>query len=379
MIMPMDEHATGHDASDSEGLEAKFYAKRYAVKFEPPCIFLEYEEDKTRKRRVRAVKLTHVDIDMDTDKLTRKVIRSFPRKLVVQSVKYDQVRKLVARLLEHASSRSSCSCSCSSDCGSGLSLSSGTSAAFASKLPALQLPGLGGDSTLQPIATDSPRIPGHVSKQHPLHHLLNSSRAGEVNVSTDSRFSISPSSSPGGQRESEAGDDLDTALADLDQELDTTPRYSSRATHFNKSVKGSPQACSCPSTTSPSTPCPACIEQLGSPSRPAGSHGSSTPQGPSQGRQGDSGSRPALLGPAEEREGLTRKSRFAQAAESQVLELEVAAEVDLNKVTEVELALAKKRMEQDFNKNRLKPGDPGFEYDKQVDFGPATEDNDWDD
>ncbi|GFH33672.1 predicted protein, partial [Haematococcus lacustris] len=88
--MPMDEHATGHDASDSEGLEAKFYAKRYAVKFEPPCIFLEYEEDKTRKRRVRAVKLTHVDIDMDTDKLTRKVIRSFPRKLVVQSVKYDQ-------------------------------------------------------------------------------------------------------------------------------------------------------------------------------------------------------------------------------------------------------------------------------------------------
>ncbi|KAL6752574.1 CEP19-like protein-domain-containing protein [Haematococcus lacustris] len=180
---------------------------------------------------------------------------------------------------------------------------------------------------------------GHVSKQHPLHHLLNSSRAAEVNVSTDSRFSISPSSSPGGQRESEAGDDLDAALADLDQEL----------------------------------------EQLGSPSRPAGSHGSSPPQGPSQGRQGDSGSRPALLGPAEEREGLARKSRFAQAAESQVLELEVAAEVDLNKVTEVELALAKKRMEQDFNKNRLKPGDPGFEYDKQVDFGPATEDNDWDD
>lgn len=34
--------------------EPSYRAKRYAVKFQPPCIFLEYE-DASKKRRVRAV------------------------------------------------------------------------------------------------------------------------------------------------------------------------------------------------------------------------------------------------------------------------------------------------------------------------------------
>lgn len=49
-----------------------------------------------------------------------------------------------------------------------------------------------------------------------------------------------------------------------------------------------------------------------------------------------------------------------------MLDVEITGDVDLNKVTEVELKLAKMRMEEDFMKNQLKPGDPGFEYDKQV-------------
>ena len=39
---------------------------------------------------------------------------------------------------------------------------------------------------------------------------------------------------------------------------------------------------------------------------------------------------------------------------------------------------AKEIMEVDFSKNRLRPGDPGYVWDKAVDFGPAEENNDWD-
>eukprot|EP00955_Chlamydomonas_euryale_P107159 365747-Chlamydomonas_euryale.AAC.36 len=53
-------------------------------------------------------------------------------------------------------------------------------------------------------------------------------------------------------------------------------------------------------------------------------------------------------------------------------------DVDLNHVTELELRMAKARMDQAFNQNRLRPGDPGYVYDKEVDFAPATENNDWD-
>lgn len=35
-------------------------------------------------------------------------------------------------------------------------------------------------------------------------------------------------------------------------------------------------------------------------------------------------------------------------------------------MTEVELKMAKAAMDEHFCKNRLKPGDPGYEYDKQV-------------
>ena len=50
-----------------------------------------------------------------------------------------------------------------------------------------------------------------------------------------------------------------------------------------------------------------------------------------------------------------------------VLEVEVEGEdVDLNRATEIELRLAKTKMEEKFSKNRILPGAPGYEYDKQV-------------
>jgi hypothetical protein len=36
-------------------------------------------------------------------------------------------------------------------------------------------------------------------------------------------------------------------------------------------------------------------------------------------------------------------------------------------------------MELEFEKNRLKPGDPGYVWNKEVEFTPAEEENEWDD
>lgn len=41
---------------------------------------------------------------------------------------------------------------------------------------------------------------------------------------------------------------------------------------------------------------------------------------------------------------------------------------DLNKLDDEQLAKKKKVMSSSFEKNQLKPGDPGYEYDKQVEF-----------
>eukprot|EP00798_Chlamydomonas_sp_ICE-L_P015959 gene15959-22091_t len=88
---------------EDEQVEAVWKAKRFAVKFgPPPCVFLEYEDEEL-KRRIRAVKLSPIMAFTDVDRLTRKVIRSFPRKLDASSVKYPQVRNLVLHTQEQHS------------------------------------------------------------------------------------------------------------------------------------------------------------------------------------------------------------------------------------------------------------------------------------
>ena len=54
---------------------------------------------------------------------------------------------------------------------------------------------------------------------------------------------------------------------------------------------------------------------------------------------------------------------------------------DLNKCSEYELKKHKKKMEENFMKNQLKPGDAGFQYDKRVKFdyeAEELEENSWD-
>ena len=55
-------------------------------------------------------------------------------------------------------------------------------------------------------------------------------------------------------------------------------------------------------------------------------------------------------------------------------------EVDLNKVSEFRLKAAKLEMDVGFSESLKRPGDAGYEYDKQVDFEPAGDsDGSWDD
>ena len=58
----------------------------------------------------------------------------------------------------------------------------------------------------------------------------------------------------------------------------------------------------------------------------------------------------------------------------------VREEVDLNKVSEFRLKAAKLEMDVGFSESLKRPGDEGYEYDKQVDFEPAGDsDGSWDD
>ena len=55
-------------------------------------------------------------------------------------------------------------------------------------------------------------------------------------------------------------------------------------------------------------------------------------------------------------------------------------DVDLNKVSEFRLKAAKLEMDVGFSQSLKRPGDEGYEYDKQVDFEPAGDsDGSWDD
>ncbi|KAI9329972.1 CEP19-like protein-domain-containing protein [Obelidium mucronatum] len=56
----------------------------------------------------------------------------------------------------------------------------------------------------------------------------------------------------------------------------------------------------------------------------------------------------------------------------------VDGNLNLNKMSDHELSQVKSEMNTYFEKNRIKPGDPGFQYDVQKKFEPASEENDWD-
>mmetsp|Transcript_13586 Transcript_13586/g.26107 ORF Transcript_13586/g.26107 Transcript_13586/m.26107 type:complete len:202 (-) Transcript_13586:190-795(-) len=70
-------------------------ARRYALKLRPPAVVLEYWDGV--KTRLRTVKLLELNQASDVERLTAKVLRSFPRALDSATVSRSQVK----RLLEH--------------------------------------------------------------------------------------------------------------------------------------------------------------------------------------------------------------------------------------------------------------------------------------
>ncbi|PNG99185.1 hypothetical protein TSOC_015042, partial [Tetrabaena socialis] len=110
--------------------------------------------------------------------------------------------------------------------------------------------------------------------------------------------------------------------------------------------------------------------------RPGAAGSAGSPTGGSSGSSMLDGVGPS--GGAAAPAALGGKSRFAAEAEKLVIGLEVTEDLDLNKVTDLELRAAKQAMEADFRRHQLRPGDPGYVYDKQAEFGPPTNNNDWD-
>lgn len=54
-------------------------------------------------------------------------------------------------------------------------------------------------------------------------------------------------------------------------------------------------------------------------------------------------------------------------------------EEDLNKLDDYELDKRKAAMDEDFEKNRLRPGDVDYVYDKEVEFNEGKIESGWDD
>ncbi|PNW74679.1 hypothetical protein CHLRE_12g487350v5 [Chlamydomonas reinhardtii] len=305
----------------------------------------------------RWVKLNGVQPSVDVDRLTKKVIRSFPRKLEPTSVKYDQVRKLVVKLLEYlaAAAAEAAAAAAAAKTQEAQGVTSPSARVSDGAEPSGRISDSGTTGSVHaPLPALSPRI----DPRSPGGRLLPHSGSGQGGPGHHHRGSIEStmsrfSTSTGGDS-SDSEEDLASALDELSKEMagvghsGASSEVNSRDSSFSFRDR------------------PAVAGAAGS--RPSGSVLDSAVLNASVSSSVAAGG--AGTGP---------KSRFAAEAEKLTIGLEITDDLDLNKVSEVELKIAKQVMEEDFKKNQLRPGDPGYVYDKQVEFTPAAEANDWDD
>ncbi|KAG2789048.1 hypothetical protein PC116_g16312 [Phytophthora cactorum] len=57
----------------------------------------------------------------------------------------------------------------------------------------------------------------------------------------------------------------------------------------------------------------------------------------------------------------------------------ILPQADYNRVSETQLKQVKQKMDLVFEQNIVRPDQEGYQYDKQIEFQPATETSDWDD
>ncbi|XP_037796433.1 centrosomal protein of 19 kDa-like [Penaeus monodon] len=74
---------------------------------------------------------------------------------------------------------------------------------------------------------------------------------------------------------------------------------------------------------------------------------------------------------AEDFTGIQKGRSIDEAVSNISKDYDLDPNQDLNKLNDEQLNRKKKIMDNTFQKNQLKPGDPGYEYDKQVDFDTA--------
>eukprot|EP00798_Chlamydomonas_sp_ICE-L_P020061 gene20061-26780_t len=317
--------------------EACWRAKRYAVKFgPPPCVFLEYE-DELLKRRVRAgCTLAHMG---------------------------PPVRKLVLKLVQHIdqSHPEEANKEAKSEAKPETSPNGGASggAAPSPKPPFPSSPKHHGESILSP----APRLTAFSREADHLRVSTNSlasvdrfsSSTGNEDSDQDIDGDMVPEQSQhspkamrragrslGGRLAGSSDDDIDSALSELEKELNDAS--------LNFVDRSMESAMSLASSTSNR------FDAIAGGS-PSGSFTAGSP-----------GMRPmSNLARSFEPSRMSRQvvEPDEEVLELEVLELEVDHDADLNKVTQVELDMAKARMDEDYLSNQLKPGDDGFEYDKQ--------------
>ncbi|GLE03008.1 hypothetical protein PINS_up011887 [Pythium insidiosum] len=75
----------------------------------------------------------------------------------------------------------------------------------------------------------------------------------------------------------------------------------------------------------------------------------------------------------------TRRPTTINAAARDRPEAVALPQADYNRVSESQLRQVKERMDVVFQKNIVRPGDAGYQYDKQVSFRAAQEASEWDD
>lgn len=78
-------------------------------------------------------------------------------------------------------------------------------------------------------------------------------------------------------------------------------------------------------------------------------------------------------------ERLIAQTTAASSSPPDRTELAALPQADYNRVSETQLKQVKRKMDVVFEQNIVRPGEAGYEYDKQVAFANATEASDWDD
>lgn len=391
---------------------AAYKASRLAVKFSPPTLFLEYI-DAQRHVRVRAVKLSNISQATDPEYLTRKVIKGFPRGLDLSTVNTQQVTQLLQQLIDHSFRKPDVRRS-----GSGRRRSSTTASSSGNgQAPTCSTVGDPEAAAATCFATRALNCSRschnhHQQQQQPAastvkeqqqpaeQHACTASCSGPGTSCSQEQHQCNSTTAPNQQQQQQqhtglAGADsaakhsmdtrLDGSAVSSVTTLQTASQQQQQQQHSKDSSNGV-ETCLSHSDKEPNGSTQAASGASGGAASPPGADAQPAPA--AQAPAADTGS---VSAPPHSNSSSSSAAIRDSSGEDDdddddgclVLEPDFVTadgcEVDLNKVSDYELRLAKAQMNAAFQQNQLRPGDAGYVYDKQADFAPVKGANDWDD